>query len=231
MRNKKFLIIQILTSVALFFSFIIFFVKVVINFRQLYYFDIRYLKIEQTSGISIDNIKINYDYLINFLDSSNPNSFKLPSLPSSLHSKIHFWDVYYLINNLTNLFYILVLLLIFFVFITLKSKNFLYLKITGIALLLLPFILSPLYFVDFDSFFSSFHKLIFNNNYWLFDPKTDPIILILPEEFFMHCLLLIIILCFCSGVALLFIYRTIKLKAMSKKKCEASFTRKWTIDK
>ena len=27
----------------------------------------------------------------------------------------------------------------------------------------------------------------FDNDYWLFNSKTDPVIKILPDEFFMHC--------------------------------------------
>ena len=36
-----------------------------------------------------------------------------------------------------------------------------------------------------------FHKLFFDNDYWIFDYRTDPIILLLPDEFFMHCALMI----------------------------------------
>ncbi|EGT3617546.1 TIGR01906 family membrane protein, partial [Clostridium perfringens] len=33
--------------------------------------------------------------------------------------------------------------------------------------------------------FTLFHKVFFNNDYWIFDPKKDPIITVLPESYFL----------------------------------------------
>ncbi len=41
--------------------------------------------------------------------------------------------------------------------------------------------------LNFDAFFIAFHKVMFRNNDWLFDPATDPIINVLPEDFFAIC--------------------------------------------
>ena len=47
--------------------------------------------------------------------------------------------------------------------------------------------------LDFDRAFTVFHQLFFpGKTNWLFDPYTDEIINILPQEFFMHCALLIL---------------------------------------
>ena len=40
--------------------------------------------------------------------------------------------------------------------------------------------------VNFEGSFVLFHKTMFNNDYWIFDPNLDPVINILPEEFFFH---------------------------------------------
>ena len=50
--------------------------------------------------------------------------------------------------------------------------------------------------INFEKSFVLFHKLLFSNDYWVFDPEKDPIILMLPEEFFMHaaCAILLFIL-------------------------------------
>ena len=50
-------------------------------------------------------------------------------------------------------------------------------------------------------FFIGFHHVMFSNDYWLFDPATDPVILILPDAFFLHCALAILI-CVLAGSAL-----------------------------
>ena len=49
--------------------------------------------------------------------------------------------------------------------------------------------------LDFDRAFALFHALFFpGKTNWLFDWRTDPIILFMPEEFFRNCALLILIL-------------------------------------
>ena len=53
--------------------------------------------------------------------------------------------------------------------------------------MILPVVVLPFALANFDTFFITFHKIIFNNNNWLFDPTTDPIINILTEDFFAAC--------------------------------------------
>ena len=49
--------------------------------------------------------------------------------------------------------------------------------------------------LDFDRAFVLFHALFFpGKTNWLFDYREDPVILILPEEFFRNCALLILAL-------------------------------------
>ena len=47
---------------------------------------------------------------------------------------------------------------------------------------------------NFDRFFVMFHGVFFNNDAWIFNPATDPIINVLPETFFLHCFILFFIL-------------------------------------
>lgn len=63
----------------------------------------------------------------------------------------------------------------------------LYAAIAGIVLVILMA-------VDFDGFFVIFHKILFRNNDWLFDPSLDPIIDVLPDEFFAQCFALFFVL-------------------------------------
>lgn len=53
--------------------------------------------------------------------------------------------------------------------------------LSGLAFALALFLLS----LNFSSFFTYFHQLLFTNNLWLMDPLTDKIIILLPESFFM----------------------------------------------
>lgn len=51
----------------------------------------------------------------------------------------------------------------------------------------IPVILGGLMAINFDAVFIRFHQLLFRNDDWLFDPALDPIINVLPEDFFMVC--------------------------------------------
>ena len=46
--------------------------------------------------------------------------------------------------------------------------------------------------IDFQRMFLLFHRVFFSNDYWIFDPDADEIINILPEQFFMHCALIVV---------------------------------------
>ena len=64
------------------------------------------------------------------------------------------------------------------------------------ALLALAMILAGgLAALDFDRSFVTFHHLFFpGKDTWIFNPATDPIIFILPQESFRICALLILVL-------------------------------------
>ncbi len=58
----------------------------------------------------------------------------------------------------------------------------------------LPVLFGFFMLIGFDQFFIAFHGLFFNNDAWLFNPLTDPIINALPEAYFMHCFILFFVL-------------------------------------
>ena len=71
----------------------------------------------------------------------------------------------------------------------------------GIISVGIPAALGLLIAANWEWVFITFHKLVFQNDYWLFDPYTDPVITILPDEFFMHCAALIMILVLTGSLA------------------------------
>ena len=58
--------------------------------------------------------------------------------------------------------------------------------------------------VDFTACFTIFHKIFFTNDLWLFDPRTDYMIRMLPEGFFAD-MVLRIVLFFVGFLAVLFL--------------------------
>ena len=55
-----------------------------------------------------------------------------------------------------------------------------------------------------------------NNDYWIFNPRLDQIINILPEKFFYHCAILILILVMLWSIILRLIYKKYKLYDIKK---------------
>ena len=84
-----------------------------------------------------------------------------------------------------------------------------FLKIASIALILLPILLAIPFAINFDATFNIFHKIFFNNDYWIFDPQLDPVINILPQEFFMHAAIGILTLLVIFSILLYVIYRAL----------------------
>ena len=69
---------------------------------------------------------------------------------------------------------------------------------------------------NFSNTFTMFHKIFFSNDYWLFDYRTDPVILALPEELFMILSVIIIIILFIVCLAIKVTYY--KVKNLNSKK-------------
>jgi integral membrane protein (TIGR01906 family) len=162
--------------------------------------DINLLHIEADSGLSRAEIKQNYDALIDYSSPLFTGDLKFPTLPASESGLEHFIEV----KNIFTSFYILgaitLILGIIIIIYKAKIKDFSYLLVSAITAIVLPLLLGIYMVIDFERAFVIFHKLFFRNDYWMFDPVTDPVITILPEDFFMHCAIMIIgiVLIFCA---------------------------------
>lgn len=179
---------------SLFLFIVSFSIALTINLTPLYSFDIGYLGISERVGLSKETLMENYRVLLNYLNLPWVSELNFPDFPSSESGLFHFYEVkrlfildyaIALITAVGSVFYIRYI-----------KKNQLFWKMVrpfqiGIAV---PFVVLFMIAVSFDQLFVAFHKLFFNNDAWLFNPSTDPIILALPETFFMHCFILAFVL-------------------------------------
>ena len=190
------------------FSFIILSVNLTLLFKPLYYMDIDVLKIEESSNLNKKELKTNYDYVITYLTQNKNEEFTLPTLPSSNNGKIHFKEVKIIFDNLKVMLFFSILISIIGIIINKRHKTIRYLLTSSILLIIVPVILLIPFLVNFDKSFTAFHHIFFKNDYWLFDIEYDPIITILPQDFFFHCAILIIILITISSIILRCIYKS-----------------------
>lgn len=190
---------NILTSLCLALFIISAAVTITLNFRPLYYHDISALKIEETSGFSKKVIKDNYDELINYNQFFRSGKLKL-TMPMSKEGRIHFAEVKRIFVCVEILCIVTLILSCFLIKRQIAGRNFDFLKSASIMTVLLPSVVGILCAVNWDAAFILFHKIMFQNNYWLFDEATDPVIMILPDEFFLHCAVMIILLIFIGSL-------------------------------
>ena len=203
-------IINVISSVIFSVLIISAIIKFTVGFKQLYYFDIDYLNIPILSGLSKEEIKNNYDYMIDYNLDKESREFELPSIRSSENGKIHFEEVRNIFQVLNKIFNISLIFSIIILIINILNKNIEFFKTTSKTLIVIPLILMAPIILDFDGSFILFHKLMFNNDYWIFDPTLDPVINILPEEFFFHSGMMILILIIIASLTNYSIYKYLK---------------------
>lgn len=162
-----------------------------LGFKPLYYLDIKALDIPETSGYSQEVIRENYDVLIDYNLSFGDEPLEFPSLAMSESGRIHFEEVKVIFNLFKYMAVAGVTVSAAGIWFCAKRKEYRYLKWTSVLTVVLPAVLGILVALNWDWVFVTFHKIAFRNDYWIFDPATDPVITILPDAFFMHCALMI----------------------------------------
>ena len=154
------------------------------------------------NGVGVTSSQLMGDYLrlIYYLQSPWVNQLSFHFLAISKSALEHFSSVRHLIlsNELVSLFSWGI---IAFIQKKEKKRNQLLMLISlinyvSVALLIFVSLLA----VNFNSAFIKFHQLIFRQNNWVFNPKTDPIILAMPSDFFLK------LFCLCLLFSLIILY-------------------------
>lgn len=197
---------NVLTAVSLTLCCISLAVVITLNFRPLYYFDIESLNIPGLSGFSAEEIRQNYDALIDYNGLFYRGALNFPSLPMSESGRVHFAEVKNIFDALQVLAIISTIVSAVCIFVKGKKRQKRFLLLSGIFSVAIPLLVGILVAVNWESFFVLFHKIVFRNDYWIFDPAFDPVITILPSAFFMHCAVMIVGLVLLFALILLGIY-------------------------
>lgn len=173
--------------------------------------------------ISNEDINIVTNNMMNYLKNKEKDLSAVVTINGekkeffSERTKLHFIDVRNLMNNLVDMSYIFLFLsIIYFVIIKYKLKeSFMliwknYISSLKIIMAIIALLISVIIF-NFNNFFITFHHLLFNNDYWILDPRFDYVISLLPELLFKD-LTIYILLLFLIIVALFSIF----LKTLSR---------------
>ncbi len=201
-----------LTSIFVYFTVVSFSAIFALGARFIYYYDIDALKISYDSGLSEEEIRLNYDAMIDYFKLSDNTEFSLPTLNSSPDGITHFADTKVIFRVFQYGFIIGLVVSIILIIINKRKYIFSYLKYSSYMLFVTMGIVGAAVCIDWEDTFVIFHKLFFNNDLWLFDAQTDPVITILPDEYFMQCAILIAFIILLSAIALMLIYKKNKNK-------------------
>ena len=158
----------------------------------LYPQEISWLNLTNRVHLQPQTIQHNFNVLMAYLTNPFSQQLEMPDLPSSVSGLHHFAVVKGLFHLAQGV--ALVTLPIFYLFWKqVIRKGFLPLYRRALLIILsLPLALGLVgVFIGFEQFFTLFHQILFvGDDTWLFDPAKDPVILILPENFFLHAFLL-----------------------------------------
>jgi integral membrane protein (TIGR01906 family) len=183
-------------------------VVLTLNLRQIYYFDMRSQQLSQTTGLSEAVIRQNYDTLIDYnLLTKGVQTLEFPDFPMSEQGRTHFAEVKRIFSVIQIMCLITGILWIVLLFRKRKRRDWGSLKLTSILTLAIPLILGALAARNWNVFFVTFHRIFFRNNYWIFNPATDPVIDILPDVFFLHCVIAILVFLLLGCLLTALIYR------------------------
>lgn len=169
-------------------------IAITINFRPLYVLDIDRLGILDYVYLDKATLLKNFDQLMNYLNNPFNHVLQLSDFPSSKSGAFHFYEVKRLFLLCYGVLLVTIIPSVLFVFRLIKSKRMWRLIRPFQWGMIIPVFFGALMAIGFDQFFVAFHSIFFNNDAWLFDPATDPIINVLPEEFFMHSFILFFVL-------------------------------------
>lgn len=147
------------------------------------------LGLPEAAGVSEDVLLENYNALIDYNSVFFAGPLRFPSFDMSDAGRTHFGEVKRIFSAFQIALIVSAALSAACCIVLLPRRRRRFLALGGILAVAIPaFVLGVMAAVGWDRFFVLFHKILFDNDFWVFDASTDPVILILPDEFFLGCL-------------------------------------------
>ena len=146
----------------------------------------------------------NYDRVVHYSLFPWVSELRLDTLPMSDSGRQHFADAKDLFQVFVQAGLIcLVIALVLGIWLWRRHRSSGFLIAGGIITLATPLLIAIPLMINFDRSFVVFHELFFDNDLWIFDPRTDPIINYLPESLFMRNAFAILVLMIVLSVAVI----------------------------
>ncbi len=188
-----------------------------LNFRPLYYWEMERMDLAETSGLTEEQIRRNYDVLIDYNNLWGPDTLEFPDLPMSEGGRVHFEEVKRVFLVFEYLIPVSLVLAAAGILYFRRRGQFRYLKYGALLTVLVPLAAGLAIAANWDRAFVLFHQVVFRNDLWIFDPAEDPVITILPDTFFLHCAVMIVALALLGSILCGLLYARKAVRAQRKK--------------
>lgn len=200
---------HIITAIFLTMAIIAGAVALTLACKQLYYMEVEDQNLAEKTGYSYEEIVENYDALVRYNQDIRQAELGL-TLPVSEEGAYHFAEVKNIFIFIQYVMLPVGLFGAYFGYRKIKKQkemNWEFLKWSAVFSVAIPAIVGSFVIAAWDQVFVWFHQLFFRNDYWIFDPEKDPIINMLPDSFFMHCAIFIVVLTLIGGLVCFILYR------------------------
>lgn len=155
---------------------------------------------EKVTGKSEEELlKISDDLILYLKSNGNEEVLEKTFNEREVLHMIDVQNLFILARNIRIFSFVIFLICIIYFYKSNKLKNMLrsiYLGLNFVYIFVVG--LFALIYSNFNKYFIIFHELLFDNDLWLLDPKTDLMIQMLPEPFFVNMAILIGIILFFS---------------------------------
>lgn len=192
---------DVIVSVGFVLTIMSFAILFTILFKPLFAWQLTGIDTQRLLGLTHEQVLHNYDELLHYLLNPFVDTLKMSNIPTSASGAFHFYEVknLFLLNNI--IFVVGVVASVWGVRYVAQQKRWYVFKQIGKFLSVLPIGIVLVLLAGFNYWFVLFHHIAFGNNDWIFDPRTDPIIYVLPETFFLSCVVLILMIVQLSFIA------------------------------
>ena len=189
-------LLSVLCAVCVVFFLLTAAIGLPIYIRPFYYAHIEAFDLPARSGYTAEEIREAYDEVLDYLTLPG-KEFSTGVLPHSAEGKAHFEDCKVLFDLNASILAGSGLVLAVLFFMRKKWGPYRIGKHSApfwaaVLSVTAPIMIGCLAALDFDRAFVIFHSIFFpGKTNWVFDWYEDPIIRVLPQEFFMDCAILI----------------------------------------
>ena len=204
---KKHILFHLAAGLVLAMFIISLSVTLALNARFIYYGDIDRYGLDTVSGLTKEELRQDYLELIDYNSVFGDDSLDFPHFTLSDDARQHFKearDLFLFFGWGVPIFGSLAAILALIA----RRKKYgpSYLAVASFISIVLPAALGAFALLAWDRLFVMFHEISFGNDLWLFDPAVDPVINVLPTEFFFHEAVAIFVLVISGGLISLFAY-------------------------